>query len=65
MSEFLAAFGEVSVVLTYSFVTEKFGKNYRMLQMDRMIAFIMQIAVSVCRLAVYGSVNCVVVVYFC
>ena len=29
-----------------------------------MIAFIMQIAVSVCRLTVYGSVNGVVVVNF-
>ena len=38
--------------------------NYRMFQMDRMIAFIMQIAVSVCRLTVYGSVNGVVVVNF-
>ena len=35
-----------------------------MLQVDRMIAFIMQIAVSVCRLTVYGSVNGVVVVNF-
>ena len=30
-----------------------------------MIAFIMQISVSVCRLTVYGSVNGVVVVNFC
>ena len=40
------------------------GKDLRMLQMDSMIAFIMQIAVSVCRLTVYGSVNDVVAVIF-
>ena len=33
-------------------------------QMDWMIAFIMRIAVSVCRLTVYGSVNGVIVVNF-
>ena len=32
-----------------------------MLQMDWMIVFLMQIAVSVCRLTVYGSANGVVV----
>ena len=35
-----------------------------MLQMDRMIAFVMQIDVSVCRIMVYGNVNGVVVVDF-
>ena len=33
-------------------------------QMDWMIAFVMQIAVSVCRLTVYGRVNGVIVVNF-
>ena len=32
--------------------------------MDWMIALIMEIAVSVCRSTVYGSVNCVVVSFY-
>ena len=64
MNEFLVAFDEVSMVRTYSFVTKKFGKDSRMLHMDWMIAFVMMIAVSVCRLSVYCSVNGVSVVNF-
>ena len=41
-------------------MTVKFGKNNGMLQMDRMVAFVM----SVWRLTVYGSVNGVSVANF-
>ena len=45
MSEFLAALHEVSEVLTYSFVRDKFGKHNRMHQMGCMIAIVVGIAV--------------------
>ena len=64
MSEFLAALHEVSEVLTYSFVRDKFGKHNRMHQMGCMIAIVVEIAMSVCRLTVYGSVICVNAVIF-
>ena len=64
MSELLAAFGEFSVVITYYFVSEKFWEDHRMPQMDWMIAFIVQIAVSVCWLTVYGRVNGFIFVNF-
>ena len=44
MSEFFAAFVEV-YGLNIFFVMDNFGKNYGMLQMDSMIAFLMKIAV--------------------
>ena len=43
---------------------EKCKDNNGILQMDWMIAFVMEIAVSVCRLTVYGSVNGVSVANF-
>ena len=61
MSEFLAALHEVSEV---SFVRDKFGKHNRMHQMGCMIAIVVEIAMSVCRLTVYGSVICVNAVNF-
>ena len=61
MSEFLAAFDEVSVLWTYSSETEKIKENNRMLQMDWMTALAVEIAVSVCRITIYGCVNVVTV----
>ena len=46
MSELLAAFDEVSMDWTYSFLMEKcWEKKNGMLQMDWMIAFVMKVAV--------------------